>query len=582
MYAIVAFKRPSARYEGFYEVAFDIRDFGCFNGFNVADAFTPNPSDYGNLYFDLWFDKVHQSGEIREWTTGVLPTLGDRIAMRGSPNAEVGRIADPNTNRITGAPWECLGIGWMAYSVGSQVLPYIDPIENGRYRDTTTANGPYFGLNSNSNPNNSPNYAPPMLNRNTIWGRYYDPHTGGYQASRRDFTPNERFLERLFHSIESNGHTNQQYFYRASRMWNAIAFSREYRYMLFDMVGSERPSGLAVAYLQIYRNTCEKMSNGGAGLGARWTAGSKILMSMKQGHQPMRAGERRYNPWPMELDTMPVLSFLFHNGDDSDIVNFAEDWFIGYAIKHGLLNCGHMFRDSRPMVEEGRYNKGGQADALCNKTHDEVAKRKCTDLFRPVGNALQKLNEYLGFMQRKPDVEYAMRNYMSTVAGNETDVARGVMEQAAATANNEAQFARQLGAIGDWIKESPNYNVHAAVEALVGASKELPSFRQPHVEKPKEKATRKSSKPMGFAEWTGQAEGQDAVVCATVSSDTPSDQELLGALEAEGFVLDIEGAPEPTDENPIQQAMNRAAANAATRAQAEAMFNAGNATGTNF
>lgn len=352
MYALLAFQRPDAANAGRIQIAFEIRSFGCFNGFNTAGAFTPL-NNGGS--FDCIFSNVNP--EV-DGTNGAGLTV----------SVDRDQLVDPSG-------WTLLGIGYLSYDAGSWV-----PM------------GPNFtySLRSAGLPGSYNGQLSNLLNRNGILRRFIDNWDGGWITTTRVLTPRENILANfLGNFIEQPPMFLRTEETRASRMLNALLYSRQYSYQLFQFVGAERPSGLAISYLQIWRNFAEKNANG---FNSDQNLRDFLCTSI-------------YPRWPETVDVLPLLSMLTHNGGDSDIVYFAGNDFCVYAMRHGLFNCAHLYRDSRPMEVEGRYNKGAQSVSISNNLLGFIDRSASLRIqLDSARNSLQTLADHISDVRAVPNL----------------------------------------------------------------------------------------------------------------------------------------------------------------------------------
>lgn len=177
--------------------------------------------------------------------------------------------------------------------------------------------------------------------------------TFSHQNSLRRLTPNEAELKALVGRIEAlefafvADHNNL--------IFTVLRLNREFNnHMAVDFVGSERNTGMAVAYLQVFRNTSRNMSDSG---GSQHTYTAQLRMAYRIGLIDHNGNSKLRYPGI-------IMSNMFNHGSDSDIFSFAGPVVHNQAKVHGLFSLEQFFRDTRPMVEEGRYNKGGQSDTL--------------------------------------------------------------------------------------------------------------------------------------------------------------------------------------------------------------------------
>lgn len=513
MFAIIGYKRPDLAHKGKVEVAFEIRQIGCFNGLNCQNAFTPRPSSCAQQVFDLVLSNVEPDGApiINQWVYGLErrdpwqshPMACDQfIAMRGL-NDERLSIANNHGH------WECIGMGYLSYEAGNQQLVYEPPYSNRATMTFTQWQHPRF---------NAPNSAlgdarsGALLARNTVFDRYYDGYSGEDRRSYRKCTPNEQFMRELFTSIQEVAMIPAfSAAYKASRVLNAVIYNGQHHMMLIDMVGSERPSGLAVAYLQIYRNLSEKMAKSGVRAGGLSSAQLSLLHKM-------------YHNWDFQIhDPLPLISTFVNNGSDSDIVNFTCQGFIGYAIKHSLLNCAHMVGNQQPMTVEGKYNKGYQSARIRGNFEQKVAETQSGQKFEEITGRLNQFKRYID--HNGP--------YCPTVESLETYIRGEMSERASLGATGIATIVQEQvnSRLVQWLTTQVSFDLKAMILQLKGVLKEgVPSFRP----KPaKRSGITLAPGSMAFNDWVRQAEGQRLEPQPTegMAADATL-QELLGQPQA--------------------------------------------------
>lgn len=299
MYALLAHMRETP--ERTKQVVFSVRQMTCFNGFNTSNAFA----------------------FIRQERT-LLCDLSEENVFGGSYHdiPAVSLVDDrPGYSR-----WECLGIGWLDYSIaaGEDVAQVME-----------------------RNPKVHPRQFALALN-NERCGRYVAEGEGSVNT-KRVLTPNELILAGIFNWFSQT--SNQRADVRGlGFMLRALVTMRATRCMTFDFVGSERPSGQAVAYLQVFRNLSQESRDGWIHFPgmlnlqdqlARWTASASSIKSL-----------------------VPLLSFLHNTGSDSDILSFAGSNVCAFMCQYGFWQHPELFMNPRSMLVEGRYNKGAQSQRL--------------------------------------------------------------------------------------------------------------------------------------------------------------------------------------------------------------------------
>lgn len=305
MKALVMFKRVNA--QGVTQILAEIRPYGCYNGFNVQGAFgrMPQHTDFiANVTAagDIAFASV-RSGEPVRQTTDVA-------------------------NTTSGTDWECLGIGWLSERAAQSY-------------DQVMASGQSIGRNHET----------VMLNRETVFHQYYDARNDRWNNTNRERTPNEMFvaaaLNLAYRSAWNSAAVNQGI--KDSQVLRALWTTHYYgAYMDMDFVGSERSSGMAVAYLQVYRNSARLFQAPVHNTDVRDTL---LEISRVQGIKSL----------------IPFLSALTHGGGDSDIfshTNGLSGLVAAQACIHGIFSLQPFMERRDSMLAEGRYAKGNQSNAL--------------------------------------------------------------------------------------------------------------------------------------------------------------------------------------------------------------------------
>lgn len=308
MQALLAYKRPSSLPGGGTDYGFEIRPMTCFNGFNQHNAFrtmTPCDSQFMSL---------------------ILPQGNPALATTGY--------------RDTGqAPWQFIALGWASELVTSKAS------FNEFWAQRDTISGMEW---------------PAMaLNREHVTGKYYDWNTDTNVPGKRERTPLEVELGDLLYTLSQRPKSawNQDTFAASKAAW--MIYGRNYfHYSLYDFVGAERPSGLAVAYLQVYRNMSRNMLSSNAALQAKARETSNLLFKFDTVQMRHNSPYKSY---------IPIISAMNHTGGDSDILSFAAGSALALQImKFGTFSIGEFMQNSRPMTSEGLYNKGYQSQHLGN------------------------------------------------------------------------------------------------------------------------------------------------------------------------------------------------------------------------
>lgn len=330
MYALLAIRKTftHATLPTRHRIDFQIVPMGCFNGFNTGLAFTRGAA--AGQQDDL---------SIETDTAGVpTVTFGATAAWGGSASQHQER--DRSFAEYTPGPDDTLGIGWLTYLCGAtqKTTTNMLPEQNGKTAANMKAS-PYMGA---------------ALYRENFFQSYRNPVTGRQSSTLRVLTPNEATLSNCLTPFNARMMTFSDSALASSKL--AVAFQTNYMWngALYSFVGSERPSGQAIAYLQTFRNAAENSVQEGF----TYTLGELGLITSI-------TSNRDYD----NNSLVAVLSKLFNHGDDSDIVSFAGNHYLSYCTKVGFWNTTMMFRCTDSMMDEGRYNKGGQASAIRDKLH---------------------------------------------------------------------------------------------------------------------------------------------------------------------------------------------------------------------
>lgn len=490
MFAIIGYKRPDPTNEGKVEVAFEVRSIGCFNGLNCADAFTPRPAQYANQSFDLVLSNINPDGRLPDdWFHGDTYRNGwGQQRVKCQPHMAMAGLNEERLSIATnGDGWECIGLGWLSYELGqfrSQYEPVYANVREGIY---TTPGQPRY--NSQAHYNMDARVAA-LLARNTIARTYYDAWQGTERTSHRKVTNNEQFMRNIVGRFSGGLPINNfSSWFKGSRVLNGIMWNNYHKMMHFEFVGSERPSGVAVSYLQIYRNCAEKLFAGNASNGMN--AGARQLLG------------QMYTHWAYSTtDPVPLISMICNNGSDSDIVSFAGRYFVGYAMKHSLLECAYLYGNKNPMVVEGRYNKGQQSADIRYNLDREIQNGNHGEKFTDVASKLNIVHEYIEHQARRPGFEGA------EYAVQETLVNRRAHGRPESTAEEIAEIfnAEVARAITPWMVRNLSFNLHQIVSDIKGVlATGIPCFRPRPTRAKSQELSRES---LGFVDWVRQAEGQ--------------------------------------------------------------------------
>lgn len=275
-------------------VAIEIRQMTCFNGLNTSNAFATKNN---NASFDV------------------------TVLNRGTANS-----CEINPPRPTTGQWDVIGLGWLSHLATSSMSADNIPQHMSGNREIVAM----------------------LLNLEHVTGQYLNNQSYVMATGTRERTPNEILIGRTVMALTVRSANPRGAF------WKACQYNTSYQRSLFDFVGSERPSGAAVAYLQVYRNTSNNLT---APLSPKLSAANALLHHIDPRGALVAAGTFK--------SFIPLLSRLFNNGSDSDIFSFSETPYITLqGLHHGVFSLAPFFSDSRPMTQEGRYAKGSQSDSL--------------------------------------------------------------------------------------------------------------------------------------------------------------------------------------------------------------------------
>jgi len=362
MYALVVFKRNMTHptEPPHCQLGFEVRQFGCFNGFNMTDAFTVNRTQEG---FDLIVDTN---------TTGA-PFVELGVIQRAYPRGFHGQEREAHVGWSASA-WECLGIGWLCHTIGGA--------QNKTRADVAPVNTP--GANKCS-----PSVGV-LLGRESYHATYYDGNTGDMRRTIRELTPNEQFLSNFGHFSQRSTAYFSDAHCRTSRVALAYSTTIMYQNCNHAFVGSERNSGQAVSYLQAFRNAAEQNIAGWA---------------MKQGTFDFLA---RVVPQFMghTRSVIALLSYFTNGGSDSDNITFAGTAYGSYCLRVGFWKTAELYRDTSSMLVEGRYNKGGQSDSIDRKLRALIRSRGVQAQFNPDTTGLNIMDINGGLTVAQSLVQY--------------------------------------------------------------------------------------------------------------------------------------------------------------------------------
>ena len=316
MKALVAYTRLL---NGQRHVGFEVRSMTCFNGFNSESAFTPKPNNVIDVSVNL---------------EGV-----------GSEACTV------RPSEASGTLWECIGMGWLSNNV---------------------VVGEAFSAMLNSPPNfsGSREQLTSMLNIEHITNRVISMSSYSWVAGTRVLTEHEGWIGNALAQLKAAAVTSipqsEAIRLRGSLMYCAVHLNQYHQWCLYDFVGSERPSGAAVSYLQVYRNTSQNILSMNNTVKLQSVAA--LLACIDPGGQHYKTTFKSF---------MPILSNLFNAGGDSDIFSFADSPFVALqAMRFGTFSLSNFYLDSRPMTTEGRYAKGQQSIKLAEKVARAARERQ--------------------------------------------------------------------------------------------------------------------------------------------------------------------------------------------------------------
>jgi hypothetical protein len=447
MYAILAFKRTYIGPEEAIRrmVSFEIISMGCFNGFNNPRAFEPGVVGGSR---DLTIE-IAANGQLLVDDTGLVVAFGGTTGGTTRLNGELRGFRETSC--------ETLAVGYVSYLTGST------------QRNQAGITGANMGVTS-TNGKADP-YVGSLLLREGFLENYRDPISGGLVRTLRVLTPNEKLLSDILTPIEDGrAPLRPELRDTQSRLAVTMTANRQWRGSLYQFVGSERPSGQAIAYLQAWRNTSEyTTSNGFDGARGQLAACQRLAMT---------------NQW-RNKSVIAVLSHMFNHGDDSDIITFAGNHYLSYCTKVGFWNTTNLFRDQTSMMTEGRYNKGGQSAAIRDRLYNVRSLRSRAqwhDLWNiDLGKELDDIKRTFN---AHADLAY--------------QVSPATLASLGSTSYTNGQRDRHLEAISSAIRTIWTADVPAKLTAFLTASEALPDLTIPVAAPPREEAT-------GFVQWVSEA-----------------------------------------------------------------------------
>lgn len=316
MKALVAYTRML---NGQRHVGFEVRSMTCFNGFNSESAFTP------------------KSNSVIDVSVNLAGVGSEACTVRPS--------------EASGTLWECIGMGWLSNNVVA---------------------GEAFTAMMNNPPNYFGNreQLTSMLNIEHITNRVISLSSYSWVSGTRVLTEHEVWIGDALAQLKAaevgSIPQSEAIRLRGSLMYCAVHLNQYHQWCLYDFVGSERPSGAAVSYLQVYRNTSQNILN--VNNNVKLQSVAALLACIDPGGQHYKTTFKSF---------MPILSNLFNAGGDSDIFSFADSPFVALqAMRFGTFSLSNFYLDSRPMTTEGRYAKGQQSIKLAEKVARAARERQ--------------------------------------------------------------------------------------------------------------------------------------------------------------------------------------------------------------
>ena len=443
MYALLAFRRTLVHTGGdsITETSFEFRAMGCFNGLNTTNAFRDQPANWDG-------DVVFHSN-----TQGQGVTKDRGFYLPHGPSDRVAQLTFAR-QRYTLGPWQCIAIGWIQDHYGQ--LSYDCPTSRPAPTNYTTSMSPFIGN---------------ILMHEGFQDYYYNGINGGQKRTKRVLTPNEQFLSNLFKFSQAEDFygfspyvqtlAQTKYPQQHSRLLNALNANKFCGNCAFQFVGSERPSGQAVCYLQTWRNTARYSHTG-------WPQKDSEFDLLVNVVRPALSTSESF---------IPILDMLTNHGSDSCITAMAGHNYVAYATKVGFWNTKNLYRCQDSMITEGRYNKGGQADAIKASLAGHIGRAQ-------------------GYSSRMSELQMAF-DWMLSMISQERSFAQMV------TLGNLRRNATRVSAFAN--------EVHAAVLRILGnqpkthlttwlgLARAMPDFQAP-VTPP----ARSDGAAMGFVQWTSQ------------------------------------------------------------------------------
>lgn len=311
MQALLAYKRPNA--QGTVDFGFEVRPMTCFNGFNMDNAFR---------------------------TVTRIQTRQLALVLPQGRTQDARYFQEDDNEQ----PWEFMALGWMS--------------------DVCKKNN-YTGFLSQAHTFHSVEWCAQILNREHVTGMLFDHNSSRSVNGTRDRTPNELLLGNLLYLLGGTGEGQWAEGFQTSPVSWAFQARSAFHYSLYDFVGSERPSGLAVAYLQVYRNCSKHILN------ANHKVACSVSNFVGRLDNSMGGIHSRYKSF------IPIISAMTNAGSDSDIFSFSNAPALTLQImKFGTFSIGKFMGNPAPMTREGRYAKGAQSSSLERKVNEAVRRNR--------------------------------------------------------------------------------------------------------------------------------------------------------------------------------------------------------------
>ena len=443
MYALLAFRRTLVNTGGdnITETSFEFRNMGCFNGLNTANAFRDQQANWdGDVVF-------HSNAQ------GQGVTSGHGFYLPNGPSDLLAQLTRARQG-YTLKPWQCIAIGWIQDYYGQ--LSYDCSPQRPIPTERATSMSPFVGN---------------ILMHEGFQDYYYDGVTGGQGRTKRVLTPNEQFLSNLLRFSQGENFygfspyapslNNVKSPHQHSRFLNALHSNRFCGNCAFQFVGSERPSGQAVSYLQTWRNTARYSHTG-------WSQKESEYNLLVNVVRPMLSTSESF---------IPILDMLTNHGSDSCITAMAGHNYIAYATKIGFWNTKNLYRCQDSMITEGRYNKGGQADAIKASLASHISRAR-------------------GYQSRISELRTAFDGMLSTISQERSLSQMVTLGNIRRNATRASVFADEVrAAVLRVLDNNPKTHLIAWLD-LVRA---MPDFQAP-VTPP----ARSDGAAMGFVQWTSQ------------------------------------------------------------------------------